>query len=251
MFAFAGIPFLFSQHLPGAMMMFSEQDIGVAGIGKVVGELRSEQGRQQGEVQPEKLPATVQRDVPFTPQAPQAQWPNPVYGYGCEEASLLMSMRWARDEPLTRVIARQQIGEIARFEREWLGEHHDVSVEDTLDVLREHYGYRAAHIQRNATADTIKRALADGHIVITALNGRALSQPHYTGAGPKRHMMVVTGYDDTRNQFITNDPGTRHGASYPYDQAEFVGALQNYETGKDENIFPGQSPVIVVERATE
>src|SRR3989338_7629179 len=55
------------------------------------------------------LPAKVLWEVPFTSQAPRGNWKDPRQQAGCEEASVLMAMRWVRGKSLSMAQAEAQI----------------------------------------------------------------------------------------------------------------------------------------------
>ncbi|MBI5913267.1 hypothetical protein HY839_02375 [Candidatus Azambacteria bacterium] len=89
-------------------------------------------------------PLRVLLDVPFTVQAPFGGWADARQDYGCEEASILMAMRWVRGETLTPAQAEQEIIAISEFEKERYGDFHDTSAQDTLKVVKAYFGYENA-----------------------------------------------------------------------------------------------------------
>lgn len=175
----------------------------------------------------------MQIDVPFTPQAPFAQWSDPRQQDGCEEAAVLMAMHWARAEPIaSREKALQELLALSYYQEKTFGEYRDTSAEDTASrLLKGYYQYTDFQVKRDISVEDIIDELYQGHIVIVPANGRALNNPHFTPPGPERHMMVIIGYDSDTHEFITNDPGTRQGKSYRYDKDILFNAIRDYPTG--------------------
>lgn len=91
--------------------------------------------------------------------------------------------------------------------------------------------------------DPIRDAIRAGHPVIVPAAGRQLHNPYYTPPGPNYHMLVVTGF--TQTQFITNDPGTKRGSSYAYDQVILLNGIHDW-TGSGDTIFQGKKDALVI-----
>ncbi|MBI2439546.1 MAG: C39 family peptidase [Candidatus Moranbacteria bacterium] len=180
----------------------------------------------------ESLPKDVLlEDVPFTSQAPFGEWSNPMFQDGCEEASLTMVRFWLTREALTGDVAKKEIVSLAKFTEKKFGHAIDTSVADTERIFNEYYGYNATKLHYDIELGDIRRALGEGKLVIVPAHGQKLKNPNFTRPGPITHMLVVIGYDTKKKQFITNDPGTKNGKGYRYDEDVFYGALQDYPTG--------------------
>lgn len=179
-----------------------------------------------------ELPESIMHDVPFTPQAPSAQWSDPVFQNACEEASIIMAAAWASGNILPPKSALgESIRSLSALAEIRFGEHtYDTSVEDTAELLREYSGSAAA-VVNDTTLDDIRNALRMGDIVIAPFDGRKLGNPNYTRPGPEYHMLVIIGYDAGTGEFVTNDPGTRHGAAYRYAEDVLFEAIRDYRTG--------------------
>lgn len=187
--------------------------------------------------------------VPFTPQAPFGKWSDDRQQDGCEEASALMAVHWARGLPLSLQQAEQEILALSEFERGRYGGYHDTSAEDTaLRILRGYFEYTTILVRNNITRRDIIDELNNGNLVIVPVNGRKLGNPYYTPPGPIRHQLVVIGYDEKTDEFITNDPGTKRGAGFRYRASVLEGALQDYPTGHKEPITSVEKRMIVVTR---
>jgi hypothetical protein len=172
------------------------------------------------------------KNVPFTSQAPFAEWNDPRQQDGCEEAASLMAVSWARGESFTPEEAKSVIIAAAEYEKEQYGEFRDTSAHDTAErIIKGYFEYNNYQVKQIKEAEEIIRELAAGNILITPMDGRALNNPYYTPPGPERHMLVIIGYDPNTKEFITNDNGTRHGESYRYNQAVFFSAIRDYSSG--------------------
>ncbi len=180
---------------------------------------------------PSSLPNRLSLSVPFIVQAPDGLWEESLFQDGCEEAALLTVWHWLQGTALTNKEAGQAIRDVSAFEDATYGPAADRSAQDTMQLMKDYFKYASVRVEYNITAQTIKKALAGGSIVITPMNGRLLHNPFYTPPGPDRHMIVIIGYDDTTNQFITNDPGTIHGLNYHYSQDAYMAAIRDYPTG--------------------
>ena len=193
------------------------------------------------------MPKKILIEVPFTVQAPYANWNDPRQENGCEEAVSLMARRWAEGKKLTSEEALREIIAISDFEKKKYGEFRDVSSEDTLEwIIKDYFGYKNAFLRYDITVEDIKKELAEGNVVIVPVDGRALKNPFYTQSGPERHKILIKGYDDATQEFITNDPGTRRGEGYRYGYAVVERALADYPTGKEQLIERVRSAMIIV-----
>ncbi len=186
------------------------------------------------------LPKTFYLDVPFTSQAPHANWDDP-YQEACEEASLIMVNAYLNNNLLTPTRADSEILELVKYE-ESIGLPQDITIEQVANIAEEYYGYKT-RILLNPTIDEIKQELTFQNPVIIPAAGRKLGNPYFSGDGPWYHMLVITGYD--RNEFITNDPGTKRGEGYKYKYQVLMDAIHDW-TGVKEEIATGIPKALVV-----
>lgn len=192
-------------------------------------------------------PQKILREVPFTSQAPLAEWDDPRQQDGCEEASALMAVAWARGEKLgSKETARAKMLEISDWQNANFGPGHDTSAADTVArIFRGYFGFEGAWAAAVGQAEEITAQLQAGRLVVTPMNGQLLGNPYYTQPGPERHMVVIRGWDPKKNEFITNDPGTRRGEGYRYDERVFWNAIRDYPTG-DHLPIEGVKKVMIV-----
>lgn len=170
--------------------------------------------------------------VPFTSQAPYSEWSDPLQENGCEEASVLMAVYWARGLKLDQATAKQEIIAMGNYQLQKYGEAVDTDSFDTVSRLfLGYWGFDQAQAHEQLSKSKMINALKVGQLILLPVNGQLLKNPHYTAPGPTTHMLVVLGYDPRTDEFITNDSGTRHGQSYRYPAARLIGAAVNYPTG--------------------
>lgn len=191
----------------------------------------------------------VAHDVPFTPQAPFGEWSDLRQQDGCEEASVIMAMHWVKGEELSYENAREEIIAMSNYELEKYGSYKDTSAHDTVERLfKDYYAYDKVEFKEYISVDDILNALYAEKLVIVPVNGRKLGNPYFTLPGPLIHMLLIKGYDPETEEFITNEPGTRHGESYRYDKEILYNAIRNYNTGNHLEVVTEDKVIIVIEK---
>jgi len=170
--------------------------------------------------------------IPFISQAPFRNWKDIRQQDGCEEASSLMAIKWVRGQTITKDEALATITGASDYLLKKYGEFRDISVKDTVDwIIKDYFNYKKVALKKNVTKNNIISELAQNHAVIAPMNGQALHNPNFTQPGPLHHMLVIRGYDPVKHIFITNDPGTRNGELYQYNEDVLYNAIRDYHTG--------------------
>ena len=192
------------------------------------------------------LQEIIIHDVPFTSQAPLANWDDKRQQDGCEEASVLMAVKWGRQENLNTQEALQEILAASDYILEKYGEYRDTDLEAVLNwLIKDYFQYEKAEIKKNVTINDLIAELKNNRIIIMPANGQVLKNPNFTAPGPLNHMLLIRGYNPIKKVFITNDPGTRKGNLYEYDENILYNALRTYPTGyKEENLSPRKDVII-------
>lgn len=190
--------------------------------------------------------------VPFTSQAPFAQWSDSRQQDGCEEAGATMAMAWAQGKKtLSKEEAKKSIIAISDFELKKYGEYRDVSLDDLrkwvfIDYFK--YDEKKVRVEKDIVLADIKKELEKGNLVLVPSDGRLLKNPYFTDPGPKTHLLVIKGYDQKKKQFITNDPGTKRGSDYRYNENILFKAIRAYPTGNHLEIKKVEKKMLVVEK---
>jgi hypothetical protein len=167
-------------------------------------------GDPSKQVQP--LPESLQIKVPFTPQAPTANW-DELHNEACEEASSIMANAYfSRTFSLPAPDVEKEIAQLTEWQQSKYGYHLSITTDETAEMIKANYGLNAEVVPTSAVA--IKEALAANKLVLVPANGQLLDNPHFKQPGPIYHMFVITGFNS--NNFITNDPGTKDGENYTY-----------------------------------
>lgn len=189
------------------------------------------------------LPPEANLAVPFTAQAPHANWDDP-YGELCEEASVLMAVSYLTNKEIPdAAFADKTLLAIKDFEEKRFGFYKDTTAEETATIVREHFMYKKVEVKQNPTVTDIKQAIADGRVVIVPVAGKEIGNPYFNPPGPLYHMLVIKGYT-SGGKFITNDPGTRRGADFLYDQNVIMEAMHDWRS--DRNIDLGKKVILIV-----
>lgn len=186
-------------------------------------------------------------DAPFISQAPFGNWSDPRKQDGCEEAAAIMAMAWVKNEKLTSQMADEKINEISAYEEKMYGNSRDTNAQDTAErIFKKFFKYDNVRVKYNITKENIKQELFKSNLVIVPTNGRLLNNPNYTFPGPTTHNLVIIGYDVDKKEFITNDPGTRRGEKYRYNEDVLENALSDYPTGNHEKIEEIKTAMIII-----
>ena len=153
--------------------------------------------------------------VPFTPQAPTANW-DTIHNEDCEEASAVMANAFyngPHDTKLNTDYVEGQLTKLTDWEMQKFGYNLDISSEETVQLIKANYSLNAEMVT-DFNENTIKQYLQENKLVLIPENGQLIGNPNYKAPGPKYHMLVIRGY--TSSSIITNDPGTRNGLNYSY-----------------------------------
>lgn len=178
---------------------------------------------------PSVLAASINLAVPFTPQAPRANW-DEFHEEACEEASLLMVHRFYEGDQVNRLdpdFVEEWLAKIAAFEDGLFGYNTDTTVTQVGTLAEQMLGYEHVEVLENPTVDVLKTHLAAGHPVIIPAAGREIGNPYFTPPGPEYHMLVLRGYT-VDGKFITNDPGTRRGEAFLYPFESILAAMKDW-----------------------
>lgn len=198
---------------------------------------------------PTPLAKTVRLAVPFTPQAPDADWTEP-WKEGCEEAALLMIEAFHRGDKaavLPAAATKKAIADMVTWQHKRFGGHLDLGVDDMAAMAKEYLGYKTARVVRPVSIERgleeIRQELRAGHPVILPAAGQLLANPYFKQPGPVYHVFVITGYDG--DDFIANENGTRRGRDYRYSATILRQAWHDYQAG--EAITAGAPAYLVLE----
>lgn len=191
---------------------------------------------------PKELPAEIQLNVPFTPQAPFGIW-DADHNEACEEAALVMVNAYLDNEKLTPETADTQILRLIGWE-ELNGYKVDVDAHEMGQLAKDYlYKNYKIYYDDQVTEKRIKNLLNKGYPVILPVAGQMLGNPYFRGEGPPYHVIVLIGYNETN--FITHDPGTRNGESYEYSIDTIMNSIHDW-TGSKQTIKEGRKAMLIM-----
>ena len=183
--------------------------------------------------------------VPFTSQAPTADWSQP-YQDACEEASVLMVREFYagnKSSTIASAMANKAILDLVARENKLFGYFIDTTVAETAQFAESMYGYAKSEIIENPTIDQIKTYLNQGNPVIVPAAGQLLKNPYFTAPGPVYHMLVIRGYTKDK-KFIVNDPGTKRGKEYLYSFETIMNAMHDWN--KNGDVLQGRKAILIL-----
>ncbi len=192
----------------------------------------------------ERKEIKVNLDIPFTSQAPYAVW-DELHDRACEEAAIIMVYYYLAGKELNKEIAEKEILSMVNWQVENWDGHFDLSAEQIAQLFMNYYSYKDIEMVYDFTIEDIKKELAQGNPVIIPAAGQLLKNPYFTPPGPEYHILVIKGYDDDKSEFITNDPGTKHGADFRYSYQTLENAIHDFNDG---DVLNGRKVMIVVEK---
>ncbi|MCK4968091.1 MAG: C39 family peptidase [Candidatus Aenigmarchaeota archaeon] len=189
------------------------------------------------------IPKKINLTVPFTCQAPFANWDD-LHNEACEEASILMLHHYLQSTELTPQQADQEIISLVNWQKENWGGHNDLPISKVAQLLTDFYGYDNVQVKYQFSLEDIKQELVLGHPVIIPVAGRQLPNPYYKTPGPLYHYLLIRGYQN--GQFITNDSGTKRGKGFIYQQEIVWKVIHDLPIGGKEDILSGVKAMLVI-----
>jgi hypothetical protein len=181
-------------------------------------------------VKPVENLAAVNLAVPFSSQAPTANWAEP-FQNACEEASLLMVDYYYANKKMPDKLAVEKIlVAMVDWEIQTWGVHPELPIAKEAELALAMYNQKT-EIVNDLTVEKIKDLLRQGRPVIVPADGKKLDNPNFRNGGPVYHMLVIKGF--TGDKFITNDPGTRLGADFIYTQSNLMYSIADWDTNKN------------------
>lgn len=207
---------------------------------------RSDNGMiEQPSPETQELPVEINLRVPFTSQAPEANWDEP-WQDACEEAAVLMLDAYYKGYGLSPLFARDEILKMVAWQDE-RGWGYSIPIEQIKTFVEEYIGFgnflvpvSQFQIIEKPTVQQIKSFIASGHPVLVAADGQVLGNPYFSGDGPVYHALIIRGY--TATHFIVNDPGTKRGENFEYEYDILMNAIHDWNDG---DVKKGKSVVLV------
>lgn len=166
----------------------------------------------------------VNLDVPFFPQAPVWNRSLP-RKEACEETSLVLVAYYLQGKSLTLEGVQAEVLDLVAREERLFGSAVDTSLAQTAQ-LYEQKRWWTTTIVENPTVTELKHYLDQWVPIVAPFAGQQLGNSYFTQWGPRYHMMVLRGYDDT--YFFTNEVGSIRGNNFPYTYGTIMEALHDF-----------------------
>jgi len=191
------------------------------------------------------LPEFVNHYIPFIPQAPLGNW-DKIHEEACEEACLLLAHYFLSQKKLVlSQEAERDLQKLSDFTKNNYPKKDDLNVLELVEVAKKYFGYKNFQVVNNPTLEDLKRGLAQGSIIIAPMAGRILNNPYFKTPGPLYHMLIISGYDNKKGIFITQDPGTKRGKDFSYSYKTIMDSLHDFP-GEKEKIKEGNKSIVFV-----
>lgn len=195
-------------------------------------------------------------DVPFSSQTPDENWVEP-WADACEETSTAMIdfyYRGYRTENLDKQAVKQKILELVEAENKHFGFNKDTNAAQMVELINLYLPWEA-FIVKNPTVAHIKHEIDVGHPVIMPVHGRDLDNPNYKTEQVDYHVLVISGYDDETQEFITQEPATKNGLDYRYPYDTIMTAMHDFlpgdKTYKGEKLAVFTTPLLIKSATTD
>jgi len=179
-------------------------------------------------VQPAIASQIKNLDVPFTVQAPDG-WYAP-FDEACEEAATVMLDFYYNGKNLSGR-EKEQILQVVELENKVFGFNKDTNAAQMANIINNFFPFEADIISE-PTLEQIKNEINYARPVLVPVYGRGLDNPHFQGDGPIYHVVIIKGYNDSTQEFITNEPGTNYGHNWQYGYDDLMEAMHDFNFGQ-------------------
>lgn len=176
------------------------------------------------------VPTQVSLEVPYVSEAPDGNWTGP-WKNGCEEAAIVMVERFYKGQRTVGIAdARAALLHLFNYQdRQW-GSNANSDAVRTADIANELRLFQA-RVVTDPTLEGIKKELAAGRLIITLHRGFELGNKNipFLATGSSYHTLVLIGYDDATQEFITHDDGDmKAGRGRRYTYSVVMNSLHDY-----------------------
>ncbi len=167
--------------------------------------------------------------IPFTSQAPLFDWRQP-WQDACEETVIVMVDNFYKKTLLSDPkVARNQILNIFTIKESVSGKSLDENADQIVSLINNSLSWEARVVE-SPTIEDIKAEIDAGRPIILPTSGVELRNPHFR-SWPNYHTIIISGYDDETQDFITQEPGTRFGLDFRYSYDRILDAMHDFVSG--------------------
>jgi len=186
--------------------------------------------------------------VPFAKQAPFSNWAEP-WQNACEETSIVMVQNFYSNGQLDKFKAKKEILTILNLKNKFFGTSKDENAAQIVEIINNFLPWEARVVSL-PSLEQIKNEINNKRPVILPVHGKALKNSYFLNGGSDYHMLVISGYDDGKQEFVTMEPGIGVGEKYRYSYETLINAMHDFvpnkktKTGAKVAIFT--SPVLEI-----
>ena len=123
--------------------------------------------------------------------------------------------------------AAEQILRLVSIENNHFGSNKDNNVKEIAEVIDLFLPWEAKVVLDPTVAD-IKKEIDEGRPVIMPVFGEPLDNPYYQSEQIDYHVFVISGYDETTKEFVTQDPATPQGLDFRYSYDTIMDAMHDF-----------------------
>ncbi len=175
----------------------------------------------------DQTPGSKSLTMPFSSQAPQENWQEPWLN-ACEETSIVITDNFYNGNKITPTQAENQILKILAVKEKSFGVSKDESMERIAEIVNLAELSWQGTVSLNPLLNDIKKEIAENRPVIAPVDVRLLLNSPYKGTDIDYHVVVISGYDDKKQEFIVQDPGIQGGKNNRYGYQNFFEAVNDY-----------------------
>ncbi|MCX6745882.1 MAG: C39 family peptidase [Candidatus Parcubacteria bacterium] len=179
-----------------------------------------------------KPASSINLIVPYINESPDNSWTGP-WKNACEEACITMVDKYYYGRSSVSISeAKKEMTIFFDAQNKIWGGNANSDAARTAQVVNDYTIYNATIIEK-PTISQIKNELEQSRPVIVPLYGFDLHNKNIpfvpAPRGTSYHMLVIIGYDDSTQDFITNDSGdTKDGPNHRYGYDLLMNAIHDY-----------------------
>lgn len=190
----------------------------------------------------------VDLPVPHIWEIPDGVWVNP-WSNACEESAIVMVEEYYLNRGeviMPKQEVKTKLPPLFAWENKVFGSNADTDSKRTNRIINEYSSYEGI-IKENPTLEEIKAELAAGHPIISFHYGYDLKNPHhrFRRGGSSYHVIVLTGYDDVKQEFMVNDSELSDALDYRYPYAIIMDSLHDFDHSRGK---ADGTPVVIFSR---
>ncbi len=163
-------------------------------------------------------------------EIPGGVWVPPWSG-ACEEASIAMVDQYYLGKRGLFSLAQMKkiMQPLFPIEDKLFGSNSDTNSTRTLKIINDFTSFDAV-AKQNPTIEEIQKEIVTGHPVISLHYGYDLKNPlhSFRRGGSSYHMMVITGFDGEKKEFLVNDPEIKNGIDFRYKYDTIMDSLHDF-----------------------